>query len=82
MTLQELEVQLAGMRAEPTTNQDQQLGMVACQEALVAALRGNYGVGALLVDPQGTIVARGQKPGVLPLLPKRSPRRNGGHEYL
>jgi hypothetical protein len=37
-----------------------QLGMVACQEALVAALRGNYGVGALLVDPQGTIVARGQ----------------------
>ena len=60
MTLQELEVQLAGMRAELTTNQDQQLGMVACQEALVAALRGNYGVGALLVEPQGTIVARGQ----------------------
>ena len=60
MTLQELEARLAGVRAELTTNQDQQLGVVACQEALVAALRGNYGVGALLVDPQGTIVARGQ----------------------
>ena len=60
MTLEELEVRLAGVRAELTTNQDQQLGVVACQEALVAALRGNYGVGALLVDPQGTIVARGQ----------------------
>jgi len=60
MTLQELEVRFAGVRAEPMSHQDQQLGMVACQEALVAALRGNYGVGALLVDPQGTIVTRAQ----------------------
>jgi hypothetical protein len=34
--------------------------MVVCQEALVAARRGNYGVGAVLVNPRGTVVARGQ----------------------
>ena len=59
MTLQDLEVRFAGVSAEPTSYQDQQLGIIVCQEALLTAVRGNYGVGALLVDPQGIIVAQG-----------------------
>ena len=60
MTLQDLEARFAGMAAEHTAHQDEQLGLVACQEALAAARRGNYGVGAVLVDPHGTVVAQGQ----------------------
>ena len=60
MTLQDLEARFAGVSAEPTYYHDQQLAMIACQEALLAAVRGNYGVGAVLVDPHGTIVAQGQ----------------------
>jgi tRNA(Arg) A34 adenosine deaminase TadA len=60
MTLQDLEARFAAVSAEPAHYQDQQLGMVACREALVAAQRGNYGVGAVLVNPKGGIVAQGQ----------------------
>jgi tRNA(adenine34) deaminase len=60
MTLQDLEARLVGVAAECTAHQDQQLGMVTCQEALAAARQGNYGVGAVLVDPLGTVVAQGQ----------------------
>jgi len=69
MTLQDLEARSAGVSADPASYQDQQLGMVVCQEALVAARRGNYGVGAVLVNPQGTIVA-------LEVTPGRGPREN------
>jgi hypothetical protein len=37
MTLQDLELRFAAVSAEPAYYHDQQLGMVACQEALVAA---------------------------------------------
>jgi len=60
MTLQDLEARFAGVSAESSDHEDQELGMVACQEALLAASRGNYGVGAVLVDPQGTVVEQGQ----------------------
>jgi tRNA(Arg) A34 adenosine deaminase TadA len=60
MTLNDLEVRFAGVSAEGASHQDQQLGMVACHEALVAARRGNYGVGAVLVNPRGAVVAQGQ----------------------
>src|SRR5262245_48002812 len=60
MTLQDLEARFAAVGAEPAHYQDQQLGMVACQEALVAAQRGNYGVGAVLVNPGGSVVSKGQ----------------------
>ena len=33
---------------------------MACAEALAAARAGNYGVGAVLVDPNGEIVERGR----------------------
>jgi cytosine deaminase len=60
MTLRDLETRFAGVSAEPESYQDQRLGVVACQEALLAAVHGNYGVGAVLVDPQGTVIAQGQ----------------------
>ena len=41
MTLQELEARFAAVTAEPEHYHDQQLGMVACQEAL--SPRGNGG---------------------------------------
>lgn len=60
MTLPDLEASFAHVSAEDTPHGDQRLGVVACREALEAARKGNYGVGAVLVDPEGQIVARGQ----------------------
>jgi len=60
MTLQDLETRLTRVAAERTPHRDQPLGLLACQEALAAARLGNYGVGAVLVDPSGTVVAHGQ----------------------
>jgi tRNA(Arg) A34 adenosine deaminase TadA len=59
MTLQDLEARLAGAAAERTLHQDQPLGLIACQEAFAAARQGNFGVGAVLVDPHGSVVAQG-----------------------
>jgi hypothetical protein len=53
MTLTDLEVSFAHVSAERTHHKDQDLGIVACAEALAAARAGNYGVGAVLVDPRG-----------------------------
>lgn len=44
----------------PTGHADGGLAIAACAEALKAARCGNYGVGAVLVDPDGEIVQRGQ----------------------
>ncbi|HJV57173.1 MAG TPA: nucleoside deaminase [Methylomirabilota bacterium] len=60
MTLRDLEGGFAHVSAEPTRHRDQRLGILACREALEAAREGNYGVGAVLVDPAGRIVARGR----------------------
>jgi len=60
VTLQDLEARFAGIKTEPVSHQDQQLGLIVCQEALLAAVRGNYGVGAVLVDPHATVVSQGQ----------------------
>ena len=38
---------------------DEGLGIEACREALEAAQEDNYGVGAILCDPDGEIVERG-----------------------
>lgn len=59
MTLGDLEARLTRVSAEHTPHVDQPLGILACKEALVAAATGNYGVGAVLVDPQGSIVEQG-----------------------
>ena len=60
MTLKDLENKFAHLSARRTHHRDQDLGLVACAEALAAARTGNYGVGAVLVDPNGEIVARGR----------------------
>jgi cytosine deaminase len=60
MTLEDLEARFATVSAERTSHADQQLGMIACSEALAAARLGNYGVGALLIDPRGEILERGR----------------------
>jgi tRNA(Arg) A34 adenosine deaminase TadA len=60
MTLTDLEASFADVSAERTHHKDQDLGIVACAEALAAARAGNYGVGAVLVDPKGKIVEQGR----------------------
>jgi cytosine deaminase len=54
------EDRFARLSTEPTRHRDQRLGILACRAALEAAREGNYGVGAVLVDPGGRIVARGR----------------------
>jgi len=58
-------VSLAESR-EAGGNRDQQVGLVACEEALGAARAGNYGVGAVLVDPSGEIAVRGRNQAFYP----------------
>jgi tRNA(Arg) A34 adenosine deaminase TadA len=60
MTLEELEARLDAVAAERTSRPDQPLGIVTCREALAAARTGNFGVGAALVDPRGTVVEQGR----------------------
>jgi tRNA(Arg) A34 adenosine deaminase TadA len=60
MTLGDLQVRFADVSSERTHQVDQQLGITACGEALSAAGMGNYGVGAVLVDPQGKIIEQGR----------------------
>lgn len=59
MAFDELESRLGRAAAEGARHQDQALGIVACRLALEAARLGNYGVGAVLVDPTGAVVAQG-----------------------
>jgi cytosine deaminase len=60
MTLKDLEARFASLSAERPNHKDQDLGVVACREALAAARMGNYGVGAALVDPRGDVVEQGR----------------------
>jgi tRNA(Arg) A34 adenosine deaminase TadA len=60
MTLKDLEARLTGLSAARAQHKDQALGVAACREAFAAARTGNYGVGAVLVDPSGDIVEQGQ----------------------
>ena len=46
---------------------DELLGIETCREALAAAREGNYGVGAILLDPAGEIVQRGRNQAFQPL---------------
>jgi tRNA(adenine34) deaminase len=56
----ELSTRLTVLFREPADQLDEQMGLTVCQEALAAATKGNYGVGAVLLDPEGQIVAKGQ----------------------
>ena len=54
-----LECTFAAIRARSTPHGDQELALQACHEALAAAREGNYGVGAVLIDPAGAVAERG-----------------------
>jgi tRNA(Arg) A34 adenosine deaminase TadA len=60
MTIADLEASFAHLSADGVDHKDQSLGLAACAEALAAARSGNYGVGAVLVDPQGEIIEQGR----------------------
>lgn len=60
MSIDDLERRLKRLHAQPARHADQKLGLAACEEALEAARSGNYGVGAVLVDPEGRVVERGR----------------------
>ena len=60
VVIRSLEQRFAELCASRTAHKDQALGLMACEEALAAAGSGNYGVGAVLVDPEGDVVERGQ----------------------
>jgi tRNA(Arg) A34 adenosine deaminase TadA len=45
---------------------DHTLGLIACREALAAVHAGNYGVGAVLLDPDGEIVIQGRNQAFYP----------------
>lgn len=53
--LQQLAARVAQYRPDPNYRDDA-LGLRCCELALQAAQTGNYGVGALLVDPAGHII--------------------------
>lgn len=59
MDLEALCGQLSRVSALGGSHADHALGVIACEEALAAARKGNYGVGAVLVGPGGEIVERG-----------------------
>ena len=55
-----LEQRLWTLNRSDAPNADEKLGLLTCGEALEAAREGNYGVGAILVDPDGEVVCRGR----------------------
>ncbi len=66
MDLDCLEDRLGELCAGRTDHEDQEFGLLVCREALGAAARGNYGVGALLIDPEGAVVELGQNEAFYP----------------
>ena len=58
MTLRDLARRLKKTVAEKTAYKDQTLGILVCEEALAAARAKTYGVGAILLDPDGTVIQR------------------------
>lgn len=57
--LADLERRFAAIGSWSTQYADQEIALQACQEALAAVGEGNYGVGAVLIDPSGAVVERG-----------------------
>ena len=66
MSLQNLERLLSKVSAEPADHRDQEFGIMVCEEALVAARAGNYGIGAIIVNPQGDVIERGNNQAFYP----------------
>lgn len=57
--LDELRARLQSYQPNHETNKDEYYSYWACVEAYESLTEGNFGIGGLLVDPEGNIVARG-----------------------
>ena len=57
---------LAGYAPDTAAYPDDAYGKLACEEALAASGKGNYGVGAVLVDAGGAVVLRAQNRAFMP----------------
>jgi cytosine deaminase len=57
--LVDLERRLSAIATRSTPHADQEIALLACHEALAAIGEGNYGVGAVLIDPSGAVAERG-----------------------
>jgi tRNA(adenine34) deaminase len=57
-TLEELDRRVRSFATDPAFRHDPYI-LVTLEEAIAAAVDGNFGVGACLVDPAGNVVARG-----------------------
>ena len=57
--LEALATALGAYQPDPATHPDDHYAFLVCQEALLAARAGNYGVGCLLTDPAGRVIVRG-----------------------
>ena len=55
----DLERTLTSIGERSTNHADQAFALHACREAITAVYEGNYGVGAVLIDPSGRIAERG-----------------------
>jgi len=66
MSLQNLEHLLSKISTEHSAQRDQEFGIMVCKEALIAARAGNYGIGAILINPQGEIIERGHNQAFYP----------------
>jgi len=58
--LQALALRLAGLARRADLTAEERLALVTLRLALRAAANGNLGVGCVIVDPAGSIVARGE----------------------
>jgi cytosine deaminase len=56
---EELESLRTNMDSRLDDYPDEQISLLACEEALHAAIEGNYGVGCVLLGPSGDIVLKG-----------------------
>jgi cytosine deaminase len=66
MTISELHGRFVQESQKGGNYKEQEVGVVVCEEALAAARAGNYGVGAVLVDPAGQIVERARNQAFYP----------------
>lgn len=60
LDLESLAQTFARLSNQETRRADQPTALIACEEALEAARCGNYGVGAVLIDPEGDVIERGR----------------------
>lgn len=64
------------MGAITARSPDDEHGLLACQEAIAAVEEGNYGVGCVLIDPRGEVIAKARNQVFYPYF------RSAGHAEM